>query len=318
VPTGALGIIPIGLAEDPATGRRLGDTFEIVYAPSLEALATAQRQSEAAGGRSLAAIAPASGLASTEFEVAVVASQFDRAARTVLEKGDVTRRAVLGALRERRYWHFATHGVFDWDDARESTLHLSGGETVTVGTLLDAEGLSQPRLVALSACETGLYELKETPDEFIGFPGTFMALGAAGVLGTLWPVEDRATALLMSKFYELHLNEGLAPPTALKRAQAWLSNATRADLASYARWVAKNASPERVGLGGRLETSLMRAAHEDPRFAVLATLIRPAHSTATARRSMFARLFRSKPEVAADERPFAHPYFWGGFIYTGV
>ena len=46
------------------------------------------------------------------------------------------------------------------------------------------------------------------------------ALGAAGVLGTLWPVSDAATALLMAKFYDLHLEAGLDPPTALNQAQA--------------------------------------------------------------------------------------------------
>ena len=44
LPTGALGILPLGLAQDPVTKRRLADDYEIVYAPSLEALATAQKQ----------------------------------------------------------------------------------------------------------------------------------------------------------------------------------------------------------------------------------------------------------------------------------
>ncbi len=76
-------------------------------------------------------------------------------------------------------------------------------------------------------------------------PGTFTALGAAGVLGTLWPVSDAATALLIAKFYELHMGQGLPPPTALYRAQAWLREATNADLATYARVAAKQ---------GRLES----------------------------------------------------------------
>jgi CHAT domain-containing protein len=41
-------------------------------------------------------------------------------------------------------------------------------------------------------------------------------------LSTLWPVADDSTALLMAKFYELHMGDGLAPPAALRRAQVWL------------------------------------------------------------------------------------------------
>ncbi len=87
--------------------------------------------------------------------------------------------------------------------------------------------------MVLSACETGLLEITSNPDEFIGLPGTFMALGAAGVVGTLWPVNDTATALLMARFYELHIGERLPPASALSRAQAWLRQATNSDLRAY-------------------------------------------------------------------------------------
>jgi CHAT domain-containing protein len=94
-------------------------------------------------------------------------------------------------------------------------------------------------LVVLSACETGLYEIDLNPDEFIGLLGAFTALGAAGVVGTLWPVSDTATPLLMARFYELHMGEGLPSPTALNRAQTWLRAATNLDLQGYARLAAK-------------------------------------------------------------------------------
>ena len=42
LPSGWLGTLPLGLAQDPANHRRLIDDYEIVYAPSLEALASAQ------------------------------------------------------------------------------------------------------------------------------------------------------------------------------------------------------------------------------------------------------------------------------------
>src|SRR5262249_27244099 len=53
LPTRALGLVPIGLAQDPASGRRLGDTYQIAYAPSLSALKAAADQLKAASSSSL-------------------------------------------------------------------------------------------------------------------------------------------------------------------------------------------------------------------------------------------------------------------------
>jgi CHAT domain-containing protein len=105
------------------------------------------------------------------------------------------------------------------------------GERLTIGRLMEARGsLGRPRLVVLSACETGLYDIDRNPDEFVGLPATFMQAGAAGVVGSLWLVDDLATALLMAKFYDLHqggARGGVTPPTALRQAQTWAAQQHR-------------------------------------------------------------------------------------------
>src|SRR5262245_7492397 len=63
--------------------------------------------------------------------------------------------------------------------------------------------------------------------EFIGLPSAFLQIGAAGVIGTLWSVDDVSTALLMMRFYELHLAGRLEPAAALRSAQFWLRDRTR-------------------------------------------------------------------------------------------
>ena len=184
---------------------------------------------------SLAAVVnPTGDLPGTEKEGALVAAHFASADRTVLEGEAATPDAVIAALKGKTHWHFASHGTFSWADARQSALLMHDAAPLSVGRLLETEGLGRPRLVVLSACETGLSDITSSPDEFIGLPGTFTALGAAGVLGTLWPVSDAATALLMAKFYDLHLEAGLDPPAALSGAQAWLRDATGDDLNGYA------------------------------------------------------------------------------------
>jgi CHAT domain-containing protein len=238
-----------------------------------------------------------------------VASHFPASARTVLEGAQATPAVVLSALKGKTHWHFASHGIFSWNDARKSSLILHGMQPLSVGKLLETGGLGRPRLVVLSACETGLYDINRTPDEFIGLPGAFTALGAAGVLGTLWPVDDAATALLVGKFYDLHMTERLAPPTALRRAQIWLRRATNTDLQAFARGAAKQGRMDMRHLS-ELETELSEEGLTRSRNAATIQWI-----DAGAERS------QEKKAHAGTNRPshpFAHPYFWAGFIYTGL
>ena len=310
LPSGALGILPLGLAQDPGTKRRLADDYEIVYAPSLDALASAQEQVAKTTPTTLAAIInPTGDLSGTEKEGKLVASHFSDKSRTVLERTAATPEAVLAALKGKTHWHFASHGTFSWQDARRSALVMHDHAHLSVGRLLETDGLGRPRLVVLSACETGLYDIRSNPDEFIGLPGTFTALGAAGVLGSLWPVDDHATWLLIAKFYEFHMGAKLPPPVALSRAQAWLQAATSADLAAYAKAAAKQ---------GRLESrhvaEVERALSEDglarSRNSALVEWIAPDASRAAGK--------KAPGNAKRLARPYAHPYFWAGFIHTGL
>jgi len=308
LPSGALGILPLGLAQNPATGRRLADDYEIVYAPSLEALVSAQAQIAKPAQQTLAAIInPTEDLLGTEKEGKLVASYFKEGDRTVLARAAATPEAVLAALKGKSYWHFASHGTFSRDDARQSGLVMHNLARLTVDRLLETHGLGRPRLVVLSACETGLYDIGSNPDEFIGLPGTFTSLGAAGVIGTLWPVSDAATALLMAKFYELHMGQRLASPTALSRAQRWLRESSNTDLAAYARVALRQ---------GRLETRHMTEIEQE------------LSEDGLKRSRNHAVIEWGKRETKGDKRkpgageklarPYAHPYFWAGFIHTGL
>jgi CHAT domain-containing protein/tetratricopeptide (TPR) repeat protein len=310
LPTGALGILPLGLAQDPASKRYLADDYEIVYAPSLDALASAQKQIAAPAPATLAVVInPTGDLAGTEKEGQLVASHFPDTARSVLRREQATPDAVLAALRGRTHWHFASHGSFSWTDARQSGLLMHGYKRLSVGRLIDSDGLGRPRLVVLSACETGLYDIDRNPDEFIGLPGTFTALGAAGVIGTLWPVSDAATALLIARFYELHMGQGTPPPTALRAAQAWLRQATDADLQAYARAAAEQGRLESRHLQ-ELEQELSEDGLRRSRNNALIEWVAPAAGSAA----------KEKADASALRlaRPYAHPYFWAGFIYTGL
>ena len=227
----------------------------------------------------------------------------------MLAREAATPDAVLSALKGRTHWHFASHGTFSWDDARQSALVMHDRALLTVGRLLEADGLGRPRLVVLSACETGPYDIDRNPDEFIGLPGTFTALGAAGVLGTLWPVSDAATALLVARFYELHMSERLAPPTALRRVQHWMRQATNADLAAYARLAVKQ---------GRLKTRYAAEIEQEPSDEGLTRSRNNATIEWISPQTAPAPGKQSPNATKRIARPYAHPYFWAGFIHTGL
>jgi CHAT domain-containing protein len=73
-------------------------------------------------------------------------------------------------------------------------------------------------LTVLSACDTGLG--KDIRGEgLMGLTRGFMFAGSRSVVASLWKVDDRATAVLMSHFYEAMLQKGLPPAAALRWAK---------------------------------------------------------------------------------------------------
>lgn len=101
-----------------------------------------------------------------------------------------------------RYLHLASHGLFDPDRPLNSRMLLAPGDgedgDLTVGELYEMR--LNADLVTLSACETGLGEIK-SGDDVIGLTRGFLYAGARSVVASLWPVSDEATAFLMQAFY---------------------------------------------------------------------------------------------------------------------
>ncbi len=139
-------------------------------------------------------------------------------------------------LAQYRLVHFATHGLLNEEHPELSGVVMSlvdekGTDTDGFLRLNDIFNLNLPaELVVLSACETGLVkneqgELKEIPGEgLVGLTRGFMYAGAKRVVVSLWSVNDRATAELMTKFYQQMLNKGVNPVAALRAAQLEMWN----------------------------------------------------------------------------------------------
>jgi CHAT domain-containing protein len=83
-------------------------------------------------------------------------------------------------------------------------------------------------LVVLSACDTGTGEIR-TGEGVFGLRRAFVIAGARTLVMSLWPVDDKATAVLMERFYN-HLKTGMGRDQALRKAQHDLRTATVATL----------------------------------------------------------------------------------------
>jgi CHAT domain-containing protein/tetratricopeptide (TPR) repeat protein len=110
--------------------------------------------------------------------------------------------------------HLAAHGDFRPDNPLFSGLALADGWLTTLDIFNMRLNAS---LVTLSACQTGR-SVVGGGDELLGLMRSFLAAGAATLVATLWAVEDRSTAQLMSSFYG-RLAGGETKGAALRRAQ---------------------------------------------------------------------------------------------------
>jgi CHAT domain-containing protein len=122
-------------------------------------------------------------------------------------------------LDQYRLVHFATHAEVDERAPGRSAIALAAGggddgfvTSADLGSLrLDAD------LVMLSGCSTAL-GLIVGGEGILGLTGPLLQAGAHSVAATLWPVNDRASAEFVRRFYGF-LASGVAATDALRLAQ---------------------------------------------------------------------------------------------------
>lgn len=154
--------------------------------------------------------------------------------------GDAATEPAVRAAAASRAWravHVAGHALVDPAVPTRSALALRPGTGAdglwSVGEVLG--DTVRADLVVLSACSTATGR-RFGADGDLGFAHAFFVAGARAVLGSLWDVDDDATAALMARFYAA-FTPGTSAAEALQRAQADLRADPRyASPAAWAGW----------------------------------------------------------------------------------
>jgi CHAT domain-containing protein len=260
VPTGWLNLLPLHAARPRGADVYALDRLCFTYAPNARLLTDARATAAAVEPRgALIVDAPhrpdLSPLPFSRIETTHAASA--RPVVTLLRDTDATIDHVLTGIAQHDLLHLSCHATADPVRGWSSRLELTDGP-LTVEQLRE-HGCSA-LLAFLSACETAVVGLR-LPDEVVAFPSVLLASGIAGIVASLWPVPQAATALLVAFFYaEI---DRYRPSEALRTAQQQVRSATGSQI------------------NERLQLSAADALRD-------------------------------------DKRPFAHPYFWAGFTYTGA
>ncbi len=215
-------------------------------------------------------------LEGTKAEARSIQALFPQA--RVLTGGQASATA-LEQLKAPKILHIATHGFFLLDTGRQpeprnggsgameretadllnpllrSGLALSGANLMKDGrgkgilTALEATNLDLwgTKLVTLSACDTGVGEVKDREGVY-GLRRSFFLAGAETLVMSLWPVSDHVTREMMTAYYT-GLKRGLGRGEALRQAE--LAMLKRKDRQHPFYWASFIQSGEWANLDGK-------------------------------------------------------------------
>lgn len=284
LPVGYLHLLPLHAVPLPsANQRRLCECYTISYAPSIQVLYNSLLKSDRRREMRLATVIdPDRSLRFAAMEGRRIAQLASDA--TIVEGRAATKADVLVSIRGQRYIHFACHGVYDQANPELSYLMCADGVLTLEDLQRGVVDLSTTRLVSLSACETALVDVfLGSSEEYIGLPAGFLLAGVPCIIGSLWPVDDLSSALLMERFYTNHIQRGMEIADALGEAQLWVRELSIGDVADYAAACFREA-PERY---------------------------RPIYLK-------YVHHYQHRATQNVHEQPFSHPYYWAAFAVHGL
>ncbi|GAA2619616.1 CHAT domain-containing protein [Streptomyces vastus] len=130
------------------------------------------------------------------------------------------REQVLAALPRYTIAHFVCHGQADWTHPTRTSLllHDHDSHPMTLDAIRSLR-LENAQLAYLSACETAAPH-PLLADEALHITAGFHLAGYQQVIGTLWPIGDKAALDITCKFYDAFTHHGTRPPDLTAAAYA--------------------------------------------------------------------------------------------------
>ncbi|MFB2891580.1 CHAT domain-containing protein [Aerosakkonemataceae cyanobacterium BLCC-F50] len=248
IPQGSLFLVPFPALQHPKTNQHLVEQHTIVISPSIQVLnLTSQQRQRIASIHNLLLhtedilivgnpTMPTIPLTKISLKQLAGAEGEAKAIASLLKTQPITGAAatkvdIVQKMSKAKLIHLSTHGLLN--DIRQLgvpgaiALAPSEGDNgfLTTGEILELK--LNAFLIVLSCCHTG--QGKITGDGVIGLSRSFITAGVPNLIVSLWSINDRSSALLMIKFYEI-LQKGTSVAIALSQAQRWLLNATSDEL----------------------------------------------------------------------------------------
>ncbi|KAF8593758.1 hypothetical protein BDV93DRAFT_582471 [Ceratobasidium sp. AG-I] len=237
--TGPLSFLPLHAAGDYASQEMIFDYVISSYTPTLSALLSSGKPSDAFSGilavgqESTLGMSPLPG---TVAELTRIQETAQGHAVTRVDRDLATPAAVMAGMEEHSWVHLACHASQNPINPLQSAFYLHGGKldlaTITQKHLKNAD------LAFLSACQTATGD-ESLSEEAVHLAAGMLMAGYKSVIATMWSIGDDDAPLIAEKVYE-HLLEGGIPDS--RRAAAAVHKATaclraKVGVDAFEKWV---------------------------------------------------------------------------------
>ncbi|KAG8779157.1 hypothetical protein FRC12_024611 [Ceratobasidium sp. 428] len=238
---GALSFLPVhaaGIYDSPST--ILSNLAISSYTPTLSSMCRSSLAPPTFSGilavGHQSSIRGLSSLPGTKDELDKVEEQFMNKRFTRLEEDGATIDAVVNAMGDHSWVHFACHGSQNLLNPMDSALHLHDNDLILA--MISRHSMKNTQLAFLSACQTAKGD-SDLPNEAIHLAAGLLMAGYANVIATVWSIKDQDAPIVAGETYKWLLEDGV--PDSKKAAKA-LHRAVKhlqdtIGVKQFARWV---------------------------------------------------------------------------------
>ncbi len=214
MPTGILSVFPLHATYIEANNKvyHLIEKYAVSYWPNFASVINAQSRHENSrrSGKKLAAVSGDLSMRISREDL----TGSDQLTSVIGQRND--KQEAINAIAENNFSFFLGHAHWDEKDVGQSSIFF-GNEAITVSEIKKID-LPLANTIFLGGCETGMTELKRTPDEFFGLSTAFLEAGFPCIVSSLWAVDSNDTQRLAQSFFEEVFHSDIRPSLALQKA----------------------------------------------------------------------------------------------------